>query len=328
MQMSERSLQELVGQILDGNIRAIAKAISLVENGLAIRQKEELIDSLYNRCGNAAIWGVTGPSGVGKSTLLDKLLEHLRRENHKVAVIVVDPSSPFSGGALLGDRLRMQRYATDDQVFIRSMASRGHLGGIAGATSDAVKIFDAAGYDTIIIETIGIGQSEIEIVKLADVVLLVLVPGLGDEIQALKAGMMEIADIFIINKSDLDGADRLQAELEYVLNLKRENKPDPEHPLVMTCATNNKGIDELYGRTSHYFATITQNGVLTSKRRNRLEHEIRAMAIAKIREKIDFNSRLEAQLDGWINEILLKKASPYKLINQKINGLIKEMKHR
>jgi len=326
--MSEQSSPELVSQILEGNIRGIAKAISLAENGLATQPKEELIDSLYSHCGNAAIWGITGPSGVGKSTLLDKMLDCLRRDNHKVAVIVVDPSSPFSGGALLGDRLRMQRYSTDEQVFIRSMASRGHLGGIAGATSDAVKIFDTAGYDTIIIETIGIGQSEIEIVKLADVVMLVLVPGLGDEIQALKAGIMEIGDIFIINKSDLDGADRLHSELEYVLNLKRENKPDLEHPLVMTCATNNKGIDELYDRTNRYLTTITQNGILTRKRRNHLEHEIRVIALAKIREKIDFNSRLEAQLDGWINEILLKKASPYKLINQKINGLIKEMKHR
>jgi len=323
--MSEKSAQKLVGQILQGNIRGIAKAVSLLENGLANQQKEELVDSLYNHCGKATIWGVTGPSGVGKSTLLDKLLDCLRRDNHKVAVIVVDPSSPFSGGALLGDRLRMQRYATDEQVFIRSMASRGHPGGIAGATSDAVKVFDAAGYDTIIIETIGIGQSEVEIVKLAEVVLLVLVPSLGDEIQALKAGMMEIGDIFIINKSDLDGADRLQSELEYVLNLRRENDSDSEHPLVMTCATNNQGIDELYDRINRYLTTITQNGILTRKRRNRLEHEIRAIALAKIREKIDFDSRLDTQLGGWINEILLKKASPYKLINQKINGLIKEM---
>ena len=326
--MSEKSSQDLVNQILKGNIRAIAKAISLTENKSETQMKEELIDILYSHCGNAAIWGITGPSGVGKSTLLDKLLEQLRRDKHKVAVIVVDPSSPFSGGALLGDRLRMQRYATDEQVFIRSMASRGHPGGIAGATSDAVKIFDAAGYDTIIIETIGIGQSEIEIVKLADVVLLVLVPGLGDEIQALKAGMMEIGDIFVINKSDLDGADRLQSELQYVLNLRGEDKSGSEYPLVMTCATNNQGINELYDRTNHYLTTLTQNGILTRKRRKRLEYEVRAIVTAKIREKIDFNSRLETQLDGWINEIWLKKASPYKLINQKINGLIKEMEYR
>jgi len=326
--MSKKSAQELVSQILEGNTRGIAKAISLAENGLAIQSKEELIDSLYSHCGNATIWGITGPSGVGKSTLLDKLLEHLRRDNHKVAVIVVDPSSPFSGGALLGDRLRMQRYATDEQVFIRSMASRGHPGGIAGATSDAVKIFDAAGYDTIIIETIGIGQSEVEIVKLADVVLLILVPGLGDEIQALKAGMMEIGDIFVINKSDLNGADRLQSELQYVLNLRGEDKSGSEYPLVMTCATNNQGINELYDRTNHYLTTLTQSGILSRKHRKRLEYEVRAIATAKIREKIDFNSRLETQLDGWINEIWLKKASPYKLINQKINGLIKEMEHR
>ncbi|MCK4715412.1 MAG: methylmalonyl Co-A mutase-associated GTPase MeaB, partial [Candidatus Marinimicrobia bacterium] len=210
-------MQNLARQVLQQNIRAIARAISLIENGVETKKKEKLIDTLHPHCGHGIIWGITGPPGAGKSTLLNRLIEQLRHDNKKVAVIAVDPSSPFTGGAILGDRLRMQKHATDDSVFIRSMASRGHLGGVAGATGDAIKIFDAAGYDHIIIETIGVGQTEIDVMELSDIVLLVLVPGLGDEIQALKAGVMEIGDIFIINKKDIDGADRLRTEVEYVL---------------------------------------------------------------------------------------------------------------
>ncbi|RKY55834.1 MAG: methylmalonyl Co-A mutase-associated GTPase MeaB, partial [Candidatus Neomarinimicrobiota bacterium] len=235
-------LQNLAYRVLKKEIRAIARSISLIENNMDPEGKETLIDYLHPHCGNAVVWGITGPPGAGKSSLLDRFIEIIRNNGKTVAVIAVDPSSPFSGGAILGDRLRMQKHATDDGVFIRSMASRGHLGGVAGATADAIKIFDAAGFDYIVIETIGVGQTEIEVVELADIVLLVLVPGLGDEIQAMKAGVMEIGDIFIINKKDIDGADRLRAEVEYVLSLKESNNTGFSHPISMSSATLNEGI--------------------------------------------------------------------------------------
>src|SRR6056297_1409848 len=196
---------ELVEKVLKGDIRAVAKAISMVENDAD--GKEAFIDAIYPECGHAVVWGVTGPPGAGKSTLVDKLIDRELKKGKKVAVVAVDPSSPFSGGAVLGDRLRMQSHATNPKVFIRSMASRGHLGGVAGATTDAVRVLDAAGYDLIIIESIGVGQTEIEIIEIADIVLLVLVPGMGDEIQALKAGVMEIGDIYVLNRKDYDGVD-------------------------------------------------------------------------------------------------------------------------
>ncbi|HHJ53793.1 MAG TPA: methylmalonyl Co-A mutase-associated GTPase MeaB, partial [Caldithrix abyssi] len=197
----------MVERILNGDTRAVARAISWIENEHP--EKEQLIDALYPHAGRAAVWGITGPPGSGKSSLVNLIIKIQRAKGKKVAVIAVDPSSPFSGGAILGDRIRMQNHATDTGVFIRSMASRGHLGGIAGATADAIKVLDAAGFDLILIETIGVGQTEIDIVGLSDLVLLVLVPGLGDEIQALKAGVMEIGDVFIVNKSDKADADRV-----------------------------------------------------------------------------------------------------------------------
>ena len=179
---------ELAENVVKGQSRAVARAISWIENDH--KMKEPLIDQIYPYCGSAFVWGITGPPGSGKSSLVDHLIFRMRAVGKKVAVIAVDPSSPFSGGAILGDRIRMQKHATDEGVFIRSMASRGHLGGVSGSTADAIKILDAAGYDLILIETIGVGQTEIEVMELSDVVLLVLVPGLGDEIQALKAGVM------------------------------------------------------------------------------------------------------------------------------------------
>jgi len=318
-------LQELARRVIKGDIRGIAKAISLVENGVETVKKEALIDSLYPHCGHAIIWGITGPPGAGKSSLLDRLIEQLRRDKKKVAVIAVDPSSPFTGGAILGDRLRMQKHAIDDGVFIRSMASRGHLGGVAGATGDAVRIFDAAGYDHIIIETIGVGQTEIEVMELSDIVLLVLVPGLGDEIQALKAGVMEIGDIFIINKKDHDGADRLRAEVEYVLSLKNGTGNTTEHPITMTSATLNEGIAEAYSLIQAYYTTILKNGNLTQKRKNRIENELKHIALSKIKEHVDKFLNIDDCLDSWVEDVFQKKVSPYKLLNKKINKFLQEI---
>lgn len=287
--------------------------------------KETLIDHLHPHCGNAVVWGITGPPGAGKSSLLDRFIEIIRNNGKTVAVIAVDPSSPFSGGAILGDRLRMQKHATDDGVFIRSMASRGHLGGVAGATADAIKIFDAAGFDYIVIETIGVGQTEIEVVELADIVLLVLVPGLGDEIQAMKAGVMEIGDIFIINKKDIDGADRLRAEVEYVLSLKESNNTGFSHPISMSSATLNEGIDETFQMIEKYYITLKTSGRLNDMRKERIEKELRHIASAKIMARANTFLKIDQRLDSWVDEVFQKKVSPYKLLNKKIGEFLKEL---
>jgi len=318
-------MQNLARQVLKQDIRAIARSISLIENETDITQKEVLIDTLHPHCGNAIVWGITGPPGAGKSCLLDRFIEHLRQDNKTVAVIAVDPSSPFSGGALLGDRLRMQKHATDDSVFIRSMASRGHLGGVAGATADAIKIFDAAGFNYVIIETIGVGQTEIEVMELSDIVLLVLVPGLGDEIQALKAGVMEIGDIFIINKKDLDGADRLKSEVEYVLSLKDSTESDSKHPICMTSATQNDGIGNALSQINSYFAGLRDDGRLAQKRKERIEKELKHIATTKIMASANRFLNIDQRLNGWVEEVFQKKVSPYKLLNKKIGDFLQEI---
>ena len=211
------SIAELVSGALSGSVRALAKLITLVENEMP--GAVEALQQLYPRTGHAYIVGITGPPGSGKSTLTDKITKELRKKGYTVGIVAVDPTSPFSGGALLGDRLRMQDITNDEGVFVRSMATRGTLGGLSKATADTVKILDAFGKDFILIETVGVGQDEVDIVKTADTTLLISVPGLGDEIQALKAGIMEIGDIFVVNKSDREGADRLVTELSLMLDL-------------------------------------------------------------------------------------------------------------
>jgi LAO/AO transport system kinase len=317
-------LRQLVERIRQGEVRAIARAISWIENENP--EKEKLLDALYPYCGQALVWGVTGPPGAGKSSLLDRLIGRERARNHRIAVIAVDPSSAFSGGAILGDRLRMQQHAVDSGVFIRSMASRGHLGGIAGATRDAVKVFDAAGFDLVVVETIGVGQTEIEVMELADLVMLVLVPGMGDEIQALKAGVMEIGDIFVINKKDHDGSLKLQAEVEYVLGFKTQNGDAVSHPVVLTSATLDEGIDDLATALDDYTALLTEQGLLAQKREQRLAAEIRQIIATKVQHAVEHFVKLEDRIDGWVADILAGKAHPYALINAKISLFLGEFK--
>lgn len=309
-------MNQIAEQVLNGNIRAIARAISCIENDCP--EKESLIDELYPHVGNAVVWGLTGPPGSGKSSLLNLIIQQERKNGKKIAVIAVDPSSPFSGGAILGDRLRMQRHATDQGVFIRSMASRGHLGGVAGATGDAIKILDAAGFDLIIIETIGVGQTEIDVVEMADIVMLVLVPGLGDEIQALKAGVMEIGDIFIINKSDRDDASKVRAEVEYVLHLKMSDGDTIVNPIVMTSALEKSGIDELIVEAGSYFQQMADSGRLDAKRKQRINREFRLIINNKIRRHFESEIQIEERLNVWIEAVFNKYEKPYALINQKL----------
>ncbi|MCK9244721.1 MAG: methylmalonyl Co-A mutase-associated GTPase MeaB [Candidatus Marinimicrobia bacterium] len=315
-------MTNLAEKILKGDMRSIGRAISIVENNDQTR--EQLIDELFPYTGRAVVWGITGAPGSGKSTLLDGLIANLRNQNRTVAIIAVDPSSPFTGGAILGDRLRMQRHATDPGVFIRSMASRGHLGGIASATADAIKILDAAGFDLIVIETIGVGQTEIEVVELADIVLLVLVPGMGDEIQALKAGVMEIGDIFIINKKDLDGALKLKTEVEYVLHLKSNDNLTEINPVILTSATQNAGLTEALSTIDNYLQKMQSDGRLPARRQQRIENEIRHIVRAKLRQIAEKHLQIDQKITQWARQIGKHRQAPYSLINEQLSQLLKD----
>lgn len=234
-------MMALAPKILSGDPRALARAATLIEN--RSRQAEPLLKELFPHTGKATVIGITGSPGVGKSTLVDRFVHELRRENKRVGVLAVDPTSPYTGGAILGDRIRMLAHHADDGVFIRSMATRGWLGGLASATTDMTLLLDASGKDVVLIETVGVGQDEVEIAKLADVTVVVLVPGMGDDVQAIKAGIMEIADVFLINKADLAGADRLEREIRAIQSLSTR-KDGWVPPIVRTISSEGQGIAE------------------------------------------------------------------------------------
>jgi LAO/AO transport system kinase len=247
-----------VEQVLAGDIRAISRAITAIENHHP--EAEEILRRVFPHSGKGYLAGITGAPGTGKSTLVDRLASHYRREQQRVGIIAVDPTSPFTGGAILGDRIRMQGHASDTGIFIRSMATRGFLGGLARATAEVALLLDAAGKQSVLIETVGVGQDEIDIVRLADCIVVVMVPGLGDDIQNMKAGLMEIADIFVLNKSDREGADRLEQQLHAMLQLAPERE-GWRPPVVRTVATENKGIDALAQAIAEFrerFATSKQ----------------------------------------------------------------------
>jgi LAO/AO transport system kinase len=233
---------DLAGGVLGGDVRALARAISAVEENAA--GASDVLRAVFPKTGRATVMGITGAPGAGKSSLVDRLVAAFRTSGRRVGVVAVDPSSAYSGGAILGDRVRMQGHATDDGVFIRSMASRGHLGGLSRAASDAVDLMDAAGYDPVLIETVGVGQDEIEVARAADVVAVVLVPGMGDDIQAIKAGILEIADVFVINKADRPGADKVAADLEAMMGLVPQAAAI-RPPVFRTIAVSGEGIDAL-----------------------------------------------------------------------------------
>jgi LAO/AO transport system kinase len=256
--------------VLAGDVRAIARAISVVEDGRP--EARELLASLYPKAGAALVVGVTGPPGAGKSTLVDRLTTHLRGQGKSVGIVAVDPTSPFSGGAILGDRIRMQAHALDPEVFIRSMATRGHLGGLAAATGHVLTVLAAAGKDVILVETVGVGQDEVEIVGTADVSVVVLVPGLGDEVQALKAGIMEIADVFVVNKADREGAERLVAEIQSMLSLAAEGGHAPA--IVETVAVDDRGTTELLAAVFDFRKRADASGLLVRKRRAQVRRQL------------------------------------------------------
>ncbi len=288
-----------------GDVRAIARGISLVENDGD--EGPALVRDLFPRSGRAFLVGMTGAPGAGKSTLVDGLVARWRKAGRSVGVIAVDPTSPFSGGAMLGDRVRMQAHAQDAGVFIRSMATRGHLGGLARATADAAVVLDAAGKDIVAIETVGVGQDEVEIARTADVSVVVLVPGMGDDVQALKAGVMEIADIFVVNKADREGADRTVADVESLLSLHAYQDGEWRPPIIRTQATAGVGFDELIEAIRRF---SEQTSIVRSRRRQRAEIQLRAILSAKLLQQVE--SRVPpAEMTTLVDRIVARSIDPY-----------------
>ncbi len=275
----------LVEQARAGQVRALARLLSLVED--ARPELREVMATLAPFTGGAHVVGLTGAPGVGKSTTTSAVVTAFRREGRRVAVLAVDPSSPFSGGALLGDRIRMQEHATDPGVYIRSMATRGHLGGLSWATPQALRVLDAAGFDVVLVETVGVGQSEVEVAGLADTTLVLLAPGMGDGIQAAKAGILEIGDLFVVNKADRDGADATVRDLRHMITLGEARQPgDWRPPVLKTVASRMEGIGEVVEEVEKHHAWADGNGSLVARRRRRAAREIEAIAVATVRDRM------------------------------------------
>ncbi len=306
----------LIDRVLSGETRAIARAITQVENGS--ENAAELMKAVFPKTGRAMIIGITGAPGAGKSSLVDKLAFFYRGKGEKIGIICVDPSSPFSGGAILGDRIRMATLGLDKNVFIRSMATRGNLGGLSRATVDAAAILDAAGFDKVIVETVGVGQDEVEIVKAADVSVVVLVPGMGDDVQAIKAGIMEIGDVFVINKADRDGVLRTEKELKALLDLAhRQDNWVP--PIVPTTATENKGIDRLSDAIDSFYVFQKSTANLVRKRAI-ARWRLLELLQEKLLENLLRKNGTSEKLDKLALDIAEKKNNPYAAVEEIINS--------
>jgi LAO/AO transport system kinase len=311
------SFQPLIEQLRSGDPRALARAISTVENRAP--GWSELLKAAFPHSGHARILGLTGPPGAGKSTLVDQLARHYRKEKRTVGIIAVDPTSPYTGGAILGDRIRMQEHFSDPGIYIRSMATRGSLGGLARTTADVATVLDAAGRDLIMIETVGVGQDEVDIVRLADVTIVILVPGMGDDVQTIKAGIMEIADIFVINKSDREGAERVEREIRALQSLAvRGDSWTP--PIVKTVASDGVGIAELAAAIRDYETYLQKENLILQKKaqnwQDRLLEMLRDALLERVREQLG-----NGAVAGYAAEIAEHKRDPYELVEEIVGKL-------
>jgi LAO/AO transport system kinase len=305
---SSGDVPELVRKAREGDARSVARLISLVEDASPLLR--EVMAGLAPYAGSAHIVGITGSPGVGKSTSTNALVTALRKAGKRVGVLAVDPSSPFSGGALLGDRVRMQDHALDRDVYIRSMASRGHLGGLSWAAPQALRVLDAAGCDVILVETVGVGQSEVEIAGMADTTMVLIAPGMGDGIQAAKAGILEIGDLYVINKADRDGADQVRRELRSMLALAERPEGSWRQPIVKTVASKGEGIDEVVEAIDAHHAWLVEHDELDKRRLRRARDEIESIAVTSLREQWrDVHERTE--LDGLAEQVVAGKTDPY-----------------
>ncbi|MCZ7416474.1 MULTISPECIES: methylmalonyl Co-A mutase-associated GTPase MeaB [unclassified Streptomyces] len=309
----------LVEQAREGRPRAVARLISLVEG--ASPHLREVMAALAPLTGNAYVVGLTGSPGVGKSTSTSALVSAYRRIGKRVGVLAVDPSSPFSGGALLGDRVRMSDHASDPGVYIRSMATRGHLGGLAWAAPQAIRVLDAAGCDVVLVETVGVGQSEVEIAGQADTSVVLLAPGMGDGIQAAKAGILEIGDVYVVNKADRDGADATARELNHMLGLGESRAPgDWRPPIVKTVAARGEGVDEVVEALEKHRAWMEERGVLAERRTRRAAHEVETIAVTALRERIaDLHG--DRRLGALADRIAAGTLDPYAAADELVAGL-------
>jgi LAO/AO transport system kinase len=318
---SDQQVDDLVARARAGEARAVARLVTMVEDGSP--QLREVMAALTPHAGHAQVVGITGSPGVGKSTMTNALVTELRKAEKRVGVLAVDPSSPFSGGALLGDRVRMQDHATDEGVYIRSMASRGHLGGLSWTTPQALRVLDAAGCDVVIVETVGVGQSEVEIAGLADTTVVLMAPGLGDGIQAAKAGILEIGDVYVVNKADRDGAEQVRRELRSTIALGDRPEGGWKPPIVLTVAQSGRGVDDVAAELDRHRAWLEESGELTRRRTRRAREEIEAIAVAALRvrwENVSGALQSGGDLDALAEAVVAGEKDPYAAADELVDS--------
>jgi len=313
-------MNDIAANVLKGDPRSIARLITLAENNDPIAANA--MKTIHPKTGNAHVIGITGVMGSGKSTLIYELTREYRKKGLKVGIIAIDPTSPFSGGALLGDRIRMMELATDDGVFIRSMGTRGMLGGLTSAVYDVVEILDASGKDIVLVETVGVGQAEVDVIKIADTTLVVLVPGLGDSIQTIKAGIMEIADIYVVNKADRSGVEQTLAEVESLVEIACINK-DRKIPVLATISKENKGIVELIDEINKHREHLKKTKTFEAQRRKRYEAELVEIIRKRLMNFIFDESTFKGKVESLIDQISKKELDPYTAADEILGKILK-----